>query len=361
MVFGDDGFDIIFGGAANDTIFGGDGIDLITGSTGDDQVFGGADADGVYGGTGNDTLGGGAGADTLNGNAGNDTITTGTGNDTIVFDRYGGDDVVTDFDLTDTDSNGFYNDQLDVSALRDLGGNPVNVDDVTVTNDGGFARLSFPEGESILLQGVTPAQMSTNAQLYAAGIPCFTARTLIRTPRGDVPIAALRIGDLVTTRDNGPQPILWVGIRRLSHADLMAAPKLRPIRISSGAFDNPRPAFVSPQHGMLLRHNGEESLVRATHLARMRGGKVRQAKGVRSVTYVHLLFESHQIIFGDDLPSESFYPGPCARDMLQPAQLQELGALFPDISKPNASFPRARPLVAAKTLPSHITDLTPAM
>lgn len=383
--------DTIYGGAGNDTIttrqsfdtvFGGDGDDVISttdetatfgdqlhGDAGNDTITGANTNDTLFGGDGNDvlvgnangdTLFGGDGSDTLTGGAGADTVTGGLGDDVIVFARTGGDDTVTDFDIGDDDADGLYNDQLDVSALRDLDGNPVNVNDVTVTDDGGFARLTFPEGESILLQGVPVASMSSNAQLLSAGIPCFCAGTLIATPQGDRPITDLKVGQLVTTRDNGPQPILWIGVRRLAAADLLAAPRLRPIRFAPGVFGNDVPVFVSPQHGMLIKCGGHEKLVRAIHLSRMKGGTVRQARGVRSVTYIHLLFATHQIIYGDGIPSESFYPGPCATKALASAQLDALCTVFPSATAQHPNFnygATARSVVPWCELPPHLNDI----
>ncbi|MFT7594594.1 MAG: hypothetical protein ACI8R4_001915 [Paracoccaceae bacterium] len=43
------------------------------------------------------------------------------------------------------------------------------------------------------------------------GPTCFTPGTLIETDRGDRLIETLHKGDLVRTRDNGLQPILWIG------------------------------------------------------------------------------------------------------------------------------------------------------
>ncbi|MCF6444127.1 Hint domain-containing protein [Nereida sp. MMG025] len=94
----------------------------------------------------------------------------------------------------------------------DISGQPVNVNDVTVTDDGaGNAKLTFPNGESIVLQGTSVAQFSSAASLNAVGIPCFTSGTFIQTPRGQRLIDHLRVGDLVSTCDNGPQPIRWIG------------------------------------------------------------------------------------------------------------------------------------------------------
>jgi Ca2+-binding RTX toxin-like protein len=362
-VFGGAGVDTILGGDGNDTVDAGDGNDSVTVGTGNDTVFGGAGDDSLGGGDGNDTLDGGDGNDTLAGGNGDDRLTGGSGNDMFDFVRNGGADVVTDFSLADTDADGRYDDQLDVSELRDLDGNPVNAWDVTVSDDGlGNALLTFPEGETILLMGVTPAQMQTASQKFAAGIPCFTTGTRIRTPGGEVPIEVLRPGDKVLTRDNGPQPLVWVGIRRLDATDLAARPDLRPVVFAPGAMGQDRRLLVSPQHGMLLASGPQEALVRAIHLARLPGGKVRVAKGVRSVTYVHLMFERHQVIWGNDLPSESFYPGPWGLSALDPSALREIARLFPDAVKqgPASGYGApARPFLSFAELQRDARNRTP--
>lgn len=50
-----------------------------------------------------------------------------------------------------------------------------------------------------------------------------------------------------------------------------------------------------------------------------------------SVTYVHLLFDRHQIVFGNGLPSESFLPGSMITSIFEQEVLEEICALFPDL------------------------------
>ncbi|MEM8849382.1 MAG: Hint domain-containing protein, partial [Pseudomonadota bacterium] len=308
-----DGDDVVKGGSDDDNVFGGDGADRIQGDNGDDSLLGEGGDDTLSGGEGADTLDGGAGSDLLTGNAGNDEITTGAGSDTVALSEGGGADIVTDFDLGDDDGDGFTNDQLDVSDLTNGAGQPITASDVTVTDDGfGNALLTFPEGESVVLQGVSPGQASGAQAMHSMGIPCFTAGTCIRTPAGTVPIQTLRVGDLVITRDNGPKPIRWIGHSTLGALDLAAHPKRRPVLIQPGALGNDRPVLVSPNHGLLCAdpdRPGDEILARAIHLARLPGSRLRVATGKRGVTYIHLLFDRHEIIFSDGIPSESFYPG----------------------------------------------------
>ena len=326
------GDDTIHGGVGDDTIYGDQGFDSLSGGDGNDWISGGEGDDTLSGGAGNDSLDGGAGNDRLDGGTGDNTLTGGTGVDTFVQSQ-DGTSVVTDFDIGDDDADGQYNDQLDVSALRTLDGNPVRVHDVVVSDDGnGNAVLTFPEGETITLQGVSPAQMSTGQQLNAAGIPCFTAGTLVDTAKGPLPVEDVRPGDLVQTRDNGLRPVRWVGRRDIGARALAARPDLCPIHIAAGTFGNLRDVRVSPQHALALGYRGQNGqcvLTRAGHLARLQGGQVRVARGVSTVSYVHLLLESHDLIMTEGMASESLYPGPWGLMSLGPAAMLELMQLMP--------------------------------
>jgi Ca2+-binding RTX toxin-like protein len=329
---------------------------------GNDTIFGGDGNDTIFGGRGDDTVDGGSGDDTIEGGSGNDTITTGTGRDTVVLTRGGGWDVVTDLDITRM-PDGFTRDRLDLSGLRG-GSGPgglVRWKDIVITQTAqGDAILQFPEGERLTLLGVPPSAIALAPDAQALGIPCFTPGTLIRTPGGESPVERLRPGDLVLTRDDGPQPIRFVAMRRLGPEELAATPALRPVRIGAGAFGNDRPLLVSPQHGVLVaRADGSEGLARAIQLARMKGGKVRVAEGARSVTYIHLVFDRHQVVFSNGLATESFYPGARALAGLAPDAREEFARLFPDIAARGlpAYGPSARPYLRRPDLPRHLAAL----
>jgi len=78
--------DILSGGSGDDTILGSSGDDLIQGGSGDDELSGGPGDDLIQGGSGDDELSGGPGSDTLTGQAGADTLTGGPGADTFRFE-----------------------------------------------------------------------------------------------------------------------------------------------------------------------------------------------------------------------------------------------------------------------------------
>ena len=64
--------------------------------------------------------------------------------------------------------------------------------------------------------------------------PCFTPGTLITTPEGPRRVEEIRVGDLVTTMDHGPQPVRWIGRRTVGAMDGFA-----PVRIEAGALGKP--------------------------------------------------------------------------------------------------------------------------
>lgn len=58
----------------------------------------------------------------------------------------------------------------------------------------------------------------------ALTVTCFAAGTMITTPDGPGAVETLRPGDLVVTRDRGPQPLRWIGRQSV---DDLHAPRTR--------------------------------------------------------------------------------------------------------------------------------------
>lgn len=185
-------------------------------------------------------------------------------------------------------------------------------------------------------------------------VPCFTSGTMIETPQGTRAIESLCAGDKVLTLDHGPQPIRWIGARQLTRADLMAKPKLLPIRIKAGALGSDLPRrdlVVSPQHRMLVRSaiavrmfDAEEVLVPAHALVGMPGVTVEHTAD--TVTYYHVLFDRHEIVFAEGAPSESLFTGPEAMKSLPAAARSEILCLFPELRTPDHAPAAARQIPA---------------
>jgi hypothetical protein len=187
-------------------------------------------------------------------------------------------------------------------------------------------------------------------------VPCFTDGTLIVTERGPVPVKALSAGDMVSTRDNGLQSVRWVGRRHLPERDLVRSPDMRPVRIASGALGPAMPdrdIAVSPRHRVLFGGARAELLfgeaevpVAAKHLTRMAG--VSREVPPDSMTYVHVLFDRHEVILSNEPWTESFQPAARTVNALEEAQRDEVLSLFPEISEGlQSNHPAARPTLKA--------------
>ncbi|MDX1822109.1 MAG: Hint domain-containing protein, partial [Paracoccaceae bacterium] len=333
VISGDAGEDLLFGGIDNDTLSGGADNDILNGDEGDDSLDGG---------TGNDQLNGGAGRDTLEGGAGIDTLTGGDGADVFVA---GGDaDLVTDFDTTtgtgdnDRTNNDFVNLSPFYNAAALAAWNAANP---TEQYDNPLDLLRADQADGVLdlaggivLNNAGSAVAATELTSENTGVVCFTRGTHIATTQGEILIENLKTGDLVLTMDHGYQPIRWIGstkVRAVGH--------LAPILFRKGVLNNVRDLMVSPQHRMFL--NGwqaevlvgeHEVLAAAKHL--VNDSTVRRVEG-GEVEYFHILFDTHEIIFAEGCPSESFHPGVMGWGALAEEARQEIITLFPQLDNGN--------------------------
>lgn len=150
-------------------------------------------------------------------------------------------------------------------------------------------------------------------------VVCFVAGCGIATPDGPRPVEELRVGDLVETLDNGPQPIRWHHRWRVR-----VGARTAPVRIGAGALGPGVPRrdlLVSPQHRIMVRSaiaarmfGVPEVLVAAKKLTGLPG--VAQDGGASHVTYAHFMCARHEIVFANGAPAETLYPGPEARKVL---------------------------------------------
>ena len=332
-IYGDGGDDNLFGEGGNDTLFGGTGNDVLWGGSGDDYLAGEDGNDWLVGEAGNDTLIGGAGNDSLYGGTGNDSMLGGDGDDTFYYFAGDGLDTIADFGFgntgSTTDGISTNNDFIDLSSYYDAM-NELRADflDDGILNQSNAADYSnntqFQPGDGIVFQGATTSDFTTDS----TGVVCFTTGTQIRTPDGDRPIEELKVGDVVETLDGGPQPIKWIGTSHYDEAALIENPKLRPIVVSARVFGAERDLVVSRQHAFLLPK--EDLLARAIQLVKMNVAGVRIAHGRKRVTYHHIMFEKHELIYSEGIATESMYPGPQALRALCPEAMESLLRVFPE-------------------------------
>ncbi len=227
--------------------------------------------------------------------------------------------------------------------ITHINGQPVSIgdtitlatgEDLEVTSDGVvLAGAASTIGDNFFTYTVEDEHGHTDVGFVdlVTTAPCFTHGTRIRTPRGGVPIQALNVGDLVVTRDRGPQVLRWIGksVRRAKGVNA-------PVRFRAGAMGNRRDTWVSPNHRILVKSGNtqlfffeQEVLVRAIDL--VDGGSIIHDTHGRDVAYYHLLFDNHEIIAGDGVCSESYLAGPETARSFDPCNETSLFNILPEL------------------------------
>ncbi len=201
---------------------------------------------------------------------------------------------------------------------------------------------------------------------------CFAGGTRIETCDGPVPVEDLRAGTMVRTLDDGYRPVRWIAKTDVSPADLAAHPEVRPIRFRRGVLGHGLPArdlVVSPQHRMLisspvaLRMFGARDILAPAKQLLGWPGIERVEACAEGVSYHHLLFDRHQVIFAEGAPTESLLPGPQALSAVGPAARAELAARFPDQMAlcPPARLIPARNRLVRKLVERHLRNGKPLL
>ena len=316
-----------------------DGADNIDGGDGADNIFGEAGNDTVDGGLGDDTIDGGAGDDVLTGGVGSDSMTGGTGNDSFQVaqgDTAEGGDGDDFFTLTDLSEAG--NDAITIAGGE---GEETDGDTLQLTSDISLADITFTntnDNADGLSGNFTMADGTVVTFSQIENIICFTPGTRILTPQGMRAVESLCAGDMVVTRDNGPQPIRWLGQRTVPGLDRFA-----PVTFDTQALDGlDRPMTVSPQHRFLftgyraeLLFGTSEVLVAAKHL--VNDLNIRQIEQPQ-VTYLHMMFDRHEVIYADGAATESFHAGDVGISAISDQSREEMFAIFPELRSNVGSY-----------------------
>ncbi|MCK8484756.1 Hint domain-containing protein [Aliiroseovarius sp. S2029] len=249
---------------------------------------------------------------------------------------YNGNIITWDFTIQVTDGTNSYE-----IGLMDWDANGNGKIQGTAAEQGFF--ITFLNGEIPPLDTTLTVVAVTNngpSIPVSSIVPCFVMGTLIDTTDGPRKIETLGVGDAVLTLDNGPQTIRWIGRRELCLRELSEKPKLAPIRITAGALGANLPLrdlCVSPQHRVLVRSpiakrmfGAEEALIPARKLIDSPGIFVDTVEA--PVTYLHMLFDSHEIVLSEGAPTESLFTGKEALKAVGDAAYDEIMALFPELS-----------------------------
>ena len=142
-------------------------------------------------------------------------------------------------------------------------------------------------------------------QLAQMACARFTRGTRITLATGEQrPIEQLSVGDKILTRDDGPQPIRWIGM-----TTVRANGDFAPICILEGTLNNTADLLVSPDHRLFIYQRQDhlgagrsELMVKARHLVNDNTVLVEDGG---FVDYFQLLFDEHQIIYAEGISAES--------------------------------------------------------
>lgn len=218
---------------------------------------------------------------------------------------------------------------------------------------------------SYVICGITPAQAEritadfncsitqarSGAETFTVPL-CLTSDSHVLTPRGRKRCEDLRIGDLVVTSDRGAQPIRWIGRMTFEAAELAEQPRNRPIRIAANALGKGVPVAelkVSPQYRLLVHSSvaermigSAEVLIPAKKLLHLPGVEVVEID--EDVTYMHLMFDHHEVIFAENAPVESRLTGPMAMKGVAPGMREEIARILPAILEEDFQVTDIRPI-----------------
>ena len=218
-------------------------------------------------------------------------------------------------------------DNLSIDPIFDSG------QDITITFNAFFAEDPGNPGSG--------EQMVTTVHDFI-GVVCFTPGTQILTPDGPVAIETLEAGDRVITRDHGARAIRWIGATSLSAGYVGARPALRPVLIRKGALGENVPQQdlrLSRQHRVLVRDwraevmFGVEGGVLVPAFSLCNDSTVVDERPTEDITYIHMAFDDHEVVYADGVEAESFHPVDRMVSALNSAQQEELYELFPELQQ----------------------------
>lgn len=189
-------------------------------------------------------------------------------------------------------------------------------------------------GHEYVLLVADDDRITTGAARLCEQRPLSFARgTRITVASGrQVPVEALKPGDLVLTRDHGAQPL-----RLLGRATLRAEAGFAPVVIAAGALGNIGDLVVSQHHRLFLYRPRSDTdlptsevLVRAGDLVDDRHAHIREG-GV--VDWFGLVFDRHEIVYAEGIPAESLKIDASSLGALPKEAAAEVARHFPDLAQ----------------------------
>lgn len=204
-------------------------------------------------------------------------------------------------------------------------------------------------GRDGTVHGVTRPAPAT--AVFEQAFAALARGTLITTTAGPVAVEDLMPGDLLQTREDGPQQLLWIGMMTLFPASMPGQGDCPgPIRIPADSFGPGRPAndVVLGPYARLLHRAGasgtscDGASVYAPLAEMIDGHSAIRLSPATPVQVYHLGLRRHATICAAGLHLESFHPGRA----LQTLGEDMLGLyldLFPHVPQASGFGPLAHP------------------
>jgi hypothetical protein len=160
--------------------------------------------------------------------------------------------------------------------------------------------VMFPTAQGATNQDADASDIAGMQALYAA-VACYAAGSNLLTPRGEVAVERLQVGDtVVAVGARQLRRVRWIGSRHM--------PSAAPVRVRAGAFGPAAPhrdLLLSPDHAVCIAG----ALVPVRCL--VNGASVAHAPA-RPVTWFHVELADagggagHDVLLADGLPAESY-------------------------------------------------------
>jgi len=144
----------------------------------------------------------------------------------------------------------------------------------------------------------------------------FVAGTRVATPLGYVTVERLQAGDRILTADSRHAKLIWVGTTRV-----VARGGHAPVRFETGVMDNIRPLRLGQGHRVRVTGWRAELLFDAEAVLASAKSFVNDMDVVidpsaAEITYVHLMFEQHEVVLAENVACETLRAGPDGRRVL---------------------------------------------
>jgi hypothetical protein len=134
---------------------------------------------------------------------------------------------------------------------------------------------------------------------------CLLRGTSVATPRGDVPVEELQIGNEVHTRD-GIKAIKWIGYKRFQKSEgRVWNANVMPVRVTRFAIDDRTPQrdlYLSASHCLYL----DGFLIPVSYLMNETSIARHVPSTVDAIEYYHIEFDRHEVIYAERAAVESY-------------------------------------------------------